>query len=462
MSLAFARQLRRVVPLTAMLATAATVPAQGTRTRAQMIAAIDSIAESRLKDGRAAGMSIGVVRGNDTLVLKGYGYADLEFDIPTPPRAIYEIGSVTKQFTAAAMLQLGDEGKLSLDDDITKYLPDYPTQGHRITVRRLLDHTSGIKGYTELPKFGAMMMRKLPKDSLVALFKDEKFDFAPGEGMVYNNSAYFLAGLIIEKVSGKSYGDYVKAALFDKAGMPDSRYCSESAITKNKAHGYDMGPQGLQHKAFLDHTYPYAAGSLCSTAGDLIAWNRALHGGKVLSPAAYKELITPGVLNDGTQLRYAKGLSLHSFGGHQAIEHGGGINGYLSSAAWFPDDSAVIVVLVNTAGPVGPDAIAASIAEIVLGKVEPVIKPFTGDLKPFVGTWAGVGRGRQMAIQIAADSGFLTASMAGGPRNTRLRYVGDNTWMMDNARLQFTGPASAPTGLRADVVYGYSVLSKKP
>lgn len=462
MSLAPQRQLRHVIPLAALFMTAAsTSSAQPTRSRAQMIAAIDSIAEARLKEGRVAGMTIGVVRGNDTLVLKGYGYADLEFDIPTPPRAIYEIGSVTKQFTAAAVLQLADEGKLSLDDEITKYLPDYPTQGHRITVRRLLDHTSGIKGYTELPKFGTIMMRKLPKDSLVAMFKDEKFDFAPGDGMVYNNSAYFLAGLIIEKVSGKSYGDYVKAALFDKVGMADSRYCSESAITKNKAHGYDTGPQGLRHKAFLDHTYPFAAGSLCSTVGDLIAWNRALHGGKVLSPAAYRELITPGVLNDGTQLRYAKGLSLHSFGGHRAIEHGGGINGYLSSAAWFPDDNAVIVVLVNTAGPVGPDAIAASIAEIVLGKVEPASQPFTGDLKPFIGTWAGVGRGQQMTIQVAADSGFLTASR-GGPRKTRLRYAGDNTWMMDDARLRFTGPATAPTGLRADMVYGYSILTRKP
>jgi CubicO group peptidase (beta-lactamase class C family) len=462
MSPALPRPLHRAIPVAALLLAASPLSAQATRSRAEMIAAIDSIAAARLKDGRVAGMSIGVVRGNDTLVLKGYGYADLEFDIPTPPRTIYEIGSVTKQFTAAAILQLADQGKLSLDDEITKHLPDYPTQGHRITVRRLLDHTSGIKGYTELPKFGTIMMRRLPKDSLVAMFKDEKFDFAPGDGMVYNNSAYFLAGLIIEKVSGKSYGDYVKEALFDKAGMPDSRYCSESAITKNKAHGYDMGPQGLRHKAFLDHTYPYAAGSLCSTVGDLIAWNRALHGGKLLSASAYQELLTPGVLNDGTKLRYAKGLALHNFGGHRAIEHGGGINGFLSSAAWFPRDRAVIVVLVNTAGPVGPDAIAASIAEIVLGKVEPSGQPFTGELKPFVGTWSGVGRGRQMTIQVAADSGFLTAAMGGAPRKTRLRYAGDNTWMMDDARLHFTGPAGAPTTLRADMVYGYSVLTRKP
>jgi len=138
--------------------------------RAALVAALDSIARAALKDGRAAGLSVGVVKGRDTLLLKGYGSADLEFDVPTPDRAIYEIGSITKQFTASAILQLVEQGKLSLDDDLSKYLPDYPEQGHRIPIRRLMDHTSGIKGYTEMPGFVAFAMRKLPRDSLVAIF----------------------------------------------------------------------------------------------------------------------------------------------------------------------------------------------------------------------------------------------------------------------------------------------------
>ena len=350
-----ARPTARRAALTFLTIAVTTAPlAAQQRDRAAIGQAIDSVVASYLKDGRAAGMSVAVVRGRDTLAMKGYGSADLELEVPTPPRAVYEIGSVTKQFTAVAILQLQDEGKLSLDDDLSKYLPDYPTQGHRITVRRLLDHTSGIKGYTEIPAFGAIMSRKLPKDSLVALFKKEKFDFEPGEAMVYNNSAYFLAGLIIEKLSGMSYADYVKKNLFDKVGMPDSRYCSESAVIKRKAHGYDMGPGGLQNKGFIDHTYPYAAGSLCSTVGDLVAWNRALHGGKLLSERGYKELVAPGTLNDGTALRYTKGLALHSLAGHRVIEHGGGINGYRSASAYLPDDDVVIVVLINTGGPVSP------------------------------------------------------------------------------------------------------------
>ena len=147
------------------------------RPRGALPDAIDSIAQSYLKDGRAAGMSIAVIKGTDTIVLKGYGLADLEWSVPTPPRAVYEIGSVTKQFTAAAILMLRDEKKFSLDDDITTILRKYPTQGHRVTIRRLLDHTSGIKGYTELRGFGAIASRDLPKDSLLALFENETFDF---------------------------------------------------------------------------------------------------------------------------------------------------------------------------------------------------------------------------------------------------------------------------------------------
>ena len=290
---------------------------------------VDSIVTELLKNGRAAGLSMAVVRGRDTLVMKAYGYADLEFDVPTPNAAIYEIGSVTKQFTATAILQLQEQGKLSLDDELTKYLPSYPTQGNRITIRRLLDHTSGIKGYTELPEFQQMMMRKMPKDSLVALFSSKPFDFAPGDAQVYNNSAFFLLGLIIEKASGMTYAEYVKKNLFDKAGMADSRYCSENAIVKRRAHGYDFGQAGMVRTAYLDHTWPYAAGSLCSTVGDLVAWNRALHqGNTLLTPASYRELITPGLTNDGARLRYGKGIGVDSILGKMAYAHGGGINGF--------------------------------------------------------------------------------------------------------------------------------------
>jgi CubicO group peptidase (beta-lactamase class C family) len=432
------------------------------RSRAAIVAAVDSIVANALKDGRAAGMSVALVKGKDTLVLKGYGYADLEFDVPTPPRAIYEIGSITKQFTASSILLLQEQGKLSIDDDLTKYLPNYPMQGHRITLRRLMDHTSGIKGYTELPEFGRLATRKEPRDSLVALFSSKPFDFAPGDALVYNNSAYFLLGLIIEKVSGMSYADFVKQNLFDKAGMVDSRYCSESAVYKRRAHGYDMGPNGLQLAGYIDQNWPYSAGSICSTAWDLVAWNRALHGGKILSPSSYKEITTPGTLNDGTPVRYAKGLAVHEIAGHRVIDHGGGIPGFLSESAYFPDDDAIIVVLINTGGPVSPNEVTNSIAEVALGKKEPKSVAFTGDLSQFAGTYKGVGRGRQQSITVSADSGklMIQALGPGGNRARPARYVGGETFEVGDQRLTFVREGGKVTKLRNDQVSGVALLAK--
>lgn len=457
------RHLTSARALALFLAALATPAAAQRSDRAATVAAIDSIARDALKDGRAAGLAVAVVRGRDTLLLKGYGFADLELDVPTPDRAVYEIGSMTKQFTAAAVLQLAEQGKLSLDDEITKYLPTYPTQGRRVTVRRLLDHTSGIRSYTEIASFGRIAGRTLPRDTLVAMFAAEPFDFEPGEAAIYNNSAYFLLGLIVEKASGMPYGDYVKANLFDRAGMADSFYCSNSRVVKRRAHGYQFaGTNGLVRPQPVDHTWPYAAGSLCSTAADLVAWNQALHGGRILSPASYRELIAPGTLNDGTRLRYAKGLALSDVAGHRAIHHGGAIPGFLSSGIYFPEDSLLVVVLANTTGPVSPDDVSEAIAARVLGRVAPRTQPFSGDLAQLAGTFKGVGRGRPLELQFAAADGTLTVQRSPG-RPQPLLYVGGDTFAAADGgpRYTFVREGGRAVRVRADQVSGYSVLTRQ-
>ena len=428
--------------------------------RAALLARIDSLADAPIVRRQVAGLSLGVVRGHDTLVLKGYGRGDLELDTPTPDRAVYEIGSITKQFTASAILQLVERGKMSLDDELIKYLPDYPTQGHTVTIRRLMDHTSGIKSYTELPAFWPMAARKLPRDSLVALFSREPFDFAPGDAMVYNNSAYFLLGLVIEKVSGRPYADYVKDSLFARAGMPDSRYCSESAIIPRKVHGYDVGPAGLQKAAPIDHTWPFAAGSLCSTTGDLLAWTRALHSGRILGPDAYREIVTPGALNDGTRLRYAKGLSLDEIAGHRAISHGGGIFGFTSFLAWLPDDSLTVVALFNSAGPAGPDALVDSIVTLVVGRREPQAVPYTGDLAELAGAYKGIGRGQADSVTIAVTNGALTIRR-GAEAAEPLIHLGNGVFARRSARYTFLRRDGKVTSVRADLVAVNAVLARQ-
>jgi len=441
--------------------------AQGTG-RAELVARLDSIARAPAQEGRVAGLSAAVVRGADTLLLGGYGYADLELDVPTPPDAVYEIGSVTKQFTAAAILQLRDEGKLSLDDLLTDHLPEPVGWAHPVTIRRLLDHTSGIKGYTELPLFGQLMPQRLPRDTLVKLVAREPFDFAPGEALIYNNSAYFLLGLVIEKVSGKTYEEYVEERLFAPAGMERSMYCSNSEVVKGRAHGYSATPQGgFVRAAYLDHTWPYAAGSLCSTAGDMVAWNRALHGGRVLPESSYREMTTPGRLNDGTEVRYAMGIAPSTDrSGRRMISHGGGINGFLSESRWYPEEDLVVIVLVNTTGPVGPGSVADALAGAVLGAAEPVAAPsvtFDGPLDLLAGRFEGPARGRPLRVVVEREGEGIVARLNEGDDRLPLAYMGivsgRPTFSSGGWLFSFMLEGVQAVGLRADHGGGHYVLA---
>jgi CubicO group peptidase (beta-lactamase class C family) len=437
--------------------------------RAALVARIDSIVSAPIDQGKVAGASIAVVRGSDTIAVRGFGRASLELDVPTPPHAIYEIGSVTKQFTASAILQLVEQGKVDLDADVRTYLPDYNSQGRRIPVRRLMDHTSGIKGYTEMPEFGTLASQKLPRDTLVTLFSKQPFDFEPGEELIYNNSAYFLLGLIIEKVSGQPYAEYVKEHLFGPAGMVDAQYCSERSVQARKVQGYDTdrvegdNPDStrLVLKGYIDHTWPYSAGSLCASAIDLVAWNQALHGGRILGAEAYHELVTPGTLNDGTPVRYAKGIVPEPVLGHRAFEHGGGIPGFLSENLYFPDDSLSIVVLYNTAGPVGPEAAARAIAEAILGTPPDDSVPFEGDAATYAGTFTGRGRGRPTEITVVADSGRLRVKRAEADTGRVLRYLGGDTFGLGAAHYTFVRNGATVTGLTLDAIGTLNHLVRK-
>jgi CubicO group peptidase (beta-lactamase class C family) len=450
--------LRRLITVLVALALAGCSAAAQTN----LPATIDAIVEAPIKAGTVAGASVAVVRGNQTIVERGYGLADLQLDVPTPPRAIYEIGSITKQFTAAAMLLLAEEGKLSLDDELTKFLPDYPTGGHRITIRQLHNHSSGIKGYTELEEFGELMALKKPKEELVTLFSSKPFDFPPGEDLIYNNSAYFLLGLIIENATGQSYADVIKTRLFDKVGMTDSSYCSNRVIQKNKVHGFDTENGTLVLKRYLDHTWPYAAGSLCSSAHDLALWNRALHGGKVLKPESYRAMTTPGTLADGSPVRYAMGVAVLDVGGRRVISHGGGINGFLSHAEHYPAEDLTVVVLFNTAGPVGPQAVAREIVDAVLGKSPAPDRPYDGDLSAFVGSYSGRGRGRPTEIKVEARGAELHVIRGTGPSATdeRLNYLGDDVFGFRDSLLRFHRLGGKVTGVRLDSVGGNVLLAK--
>ncbi len=433
---------------------------------------VDSLVQPYIDSAKVAGIAIAVYKNNEPLIHKAYGMADLEFNVKMPVDASFEIGSVTKQFTAAAICQLAESGKLSLDDDITKYLK-FDTHGNHVTIRNLLSHTSGIKGYTELPVFEKLSVFTFPRDTLLRLLEKEPFDFDPGEGLIYSNSGFFMLGLIIEKVSGLPYEEYVKKNLFEKAGMKNSYYGSEIKVISNKAHGYNMGemefsqngkPTGhtrLDHAAYLNHTWPYAAGSLCSTTEDLAKWNDALHHGKILGEKMYEEYITPAVLKDGSPTHYAKGITLSEQDGRRLISHGGGINGYLAQNNYYPDDNISIIVLINTTGPVSPSGISKHIAGFLFGNTSLTTIPFRGDYSKLYGTYKGVGRGEDFSVIVTGNDTALSIKLPYERKVKELKYLPDSSWTDGSSRYWFRGSGNTMDEMRIDQTYGYLILKRE-
>ena len=215
--------------------------------RPALIARIDSIAGAPVKAGTVAGMAVAVVKGHDTLLFKGYGLADLENQVAVTPQTVFRIGSITKQFTSSAVMQLVEQGKIGLDDDMTKYVPGFPTHGRKILVRYLLNHTSGIPSYTDVgPIFGKVMRLDLTRDSLIAIVAPDSLMFEPGTHFYYNNTGYFMLGMVLERVTGKKYGDYLAEQLFAPNGLSGTTYCDTRKLIPHRAQGYDRTPSGLR------------------------------------------------------------------------------------------------------------------------------------------------------------------------------------------------------------------------
>src|SRR5262245_41839554 len=232
---------------------------------------LDSIAGAPVLANRAAGLVAAVVKGNDTLLMKAYGKADVEWDVPMTTDAMFEIGSISKQFTAAAILQLRDAGKLSLDDEITKWLPNLAPSGNKITLRRLLSHTSGIFRFSEESEWETnTFLPGVPRDSALKLIKLEPFQYPTGEAQAYSNSGFWLLGLVVEKASGMKLEDYLTEQIFEPLGMKRSMYCNSFANVPHRAHGYGMEAPGRFRRApMVNYTWVFAPGAMCSTAGDL-------------------------------------------------------------------------------------------------------------------------------------------------------------------------------------------------
>jgi CubicO group peptidase (beta-lactamase class C family) len=443
-----------------VLAIQSTAYAQASRNAAvsrDVIArATDSLANAAIKNGPLAALSIAVVRGRDTIVMKGYGFADMENEVPATAQTIYRIGSVTKQFTSAAIMRLVEEGKLSLDDDVTKYVPNAPVQGRRVPVRLLLNHTSGIPSYTDIgPVFGRHIRTDLTRDSLLALVRSDSLQFEPGRHFYYNNTGYYLLGMIIEKVTGKKYGDYLNETFFTPNNLSSTMYCSVSPIIKKRAQGYDRTPGGLVNAAYISMDLPYAAGSLCSSVGDLVAWTRLLHSGKIVNATSFQAMTTPVKLPVPRPMSYGFGLVSDTLGSHRRIQHGGGINGFISSLAHYPNDSLTIVVLANTS-PAPSDQLADDIARIAFGMpartppARPADLPIAAEeFARLAGNYRlGWPDGKRRPTRVYQENGQLMIQIEGQPAIKLMKQADPNTFVITGqpGRVRFDVANGTVTG----------------
>lgn len=352
--------------LAAQTATRPAPAAAGEPTPAEIAAGVDSLAAS-LTNGQIVGMAVVVARGPEPLLAKGYGLADREAQQPVTAQSVFQIGSVTKQFTAAAILRLVEQGRVSLDDPITKYLPDFPTQGHTVTVRHLLNHTSGIRSYTSFMP----LTDSMPVQQIYDSIKVQPFDFAPGTDYRYNNSGYVLLGMILEQVTGTPYPELVQEWFFTPLGLDDTRFCGFGGAAIPE--GYQPAPGGLQRVTPVDMRVPFSAGALCSTAPDLAKWTWALATGRVLKPETYAMMTAGTTLSTGRRVSYGFGLVADTAaGGRVMIHHGGGIPGFVSQVSYFPADSTTVVVLSNTMTNVG--RIAEQVGRIAHGETAPAVQ----------------------------------------------------------------------------------------
>ncbi len=371
---------------------------------------VDEYIDAYMKMGMFSG-SILIAQNGKILISKGYGMANYEHDVPNTPQTKFRIASMTKQFTAAAIMQLQEKGLLSVNDPIIKYIPDYPETGKEITIHHLLTHTSGIPNFTSLPEYEKTMMLPSPVEKSIELFKYKPLEFAPGERFKYCNSGYLVLGYIIEKISGKSYEEYMQENIFQPLNMKDTGCDQHSTVLKHRAAGYALTEDGLVNASYIDITVPHAGGALYSTVEDLYKWDRALYTEKLVKKSSLEKMFTP------FKGYYGYGWVITSLFNRRRINHEGGINGFNSDISRYIDDDVFITVLSNTEGA-KIIKISKDIAAIVFGekyefpKKRKIIKVDPKIFDAYVGDYEA---SPQLHFVITKEDDHLYAQVTGRP-----------------------------------------------
>jgi CubicO group peptidase (beta-lactamase class C family) len=306
---------------------------------------IESILQEKYPP-KAPGATFLIAKEGNIIYKKAFGLSNLELNVPMQPNNVFEIGSMTKQFTAISILILMEKGKLNLNDKITKFIPDYP-EGDKITIHHLLTHTSGIKDFTRVKGLNKIAKRDLSPKDLIDFFKNEPMDFQPGEKFKYSNSGYIILGYIIESVSGESYADFVEQHIFKKLNMKNSYYASHRKVINNRASGYHKKGNEYVNSRYIDFSIPYASGSLMSTVNDMYKWQEAIKNNLLISKETTEKAFTNYTLNNGKHIDYGYGWHIETTNDIRSYEHGGSIFGFKSMGVYLPDLDIYVIGLTN-------------------------------------------------------------------------------------------------------------------
>ncbi|HAC16663.1 MAG TPA: serine hydrolase [Bacteroidetes bacterium] len=386
------------------------------------VSRMEQIVQSYVADKQFMG-SILVAQHDQVLLDKGYGYANLEWKIHNSPSTKFRIASLTKQFTAVAILLLEEQRKLKITDLLNKYMTDAPDAWNDITIFHLLNHTSGIPNYTKFPNFSAFTTSPKTPEQQIDYFRDKPLQFKPGSDFEYNNSAYVLLGYLIEKLSGQSYQDFIVEHIFKPHAMNDSGYDSHAEIILYRASGYMVSPNEFRNADYLDMSIPYSGGSLYSTTHDLLRWEERLFGGKILSSASLNKMIKPFINN------YGLGIMIQPIEGQQTIMHAGGTSGFSTFMLYSPKKQLTVIILANL-NPLGFVAQDIAFKMVTLANGNTVTLPTerkevvvssnilakyvgTYNVNPYVGPY---GRTSFKQIDITLENGYLMMRVTNEPK----------------------------------------------
>lgn len=381
------------------------------------------------------GATVLIAKDDKILYRKAFGMANLELKVQMKPESVFQLASITKQFTSVAILILMEQGKLSLEDPLSKYITGF-SRGNEITLQHLLNHTSGIKSYTNLPEFRAKTRLDMTPEEIIGIFKNLPLEFNPNEKYEYSNSGYFLLGYIIEKLSGMSYADFIQKNIFDKLGMKHSYYADTYKIIPNRANGYQLYEGNYENAEYMSTTIPYAAGSLMSTVDDMFLWNGAIHHNKLISASSKLLAFTNHTLKNGNHTNYGYGWAINEIAGIATIEHPGGINGFTSSGICIPGSNIYSIVLANLDDGKGPEVCNIKAVAALVGKPltkKAAVKIPEKELKK----WVGAYQFEDVVRFITYDKAALYSIREGG-RPIQLEPLSGNEFRFENSFATYT------------------------